>query len=232
MFLLALFLLACFAIGNRVAPLQYSTASTVPVATDHPNSLSSAANSSKAAAAAVPALDKQEDSSPAVVQTPPMSPPVLRRILGRRGHSDPYSTQAAIRMYMPGNRFLDFDRVDEREVGSGEPQLRFLAGDPAMAVNVHTRGGPGPVQQIGFLTNAGGDEILPLYGYETHRNSGRYAYFTTVDRQQHFIKLPLVYEGRECTVNFCRELYGGEQVQVSGKHNVQYTVSIYGNSSS
>ena len=86
---------------------------------------------------------------------------------------------------------------------------------------------PGHSQQMGLLLGDDGS-TLPLYGQETYGYRDRYNYYTTTPGQQIY-SLPIVHENQDCTEDIgCRELYGGESVEVTGK-TIPYTTKIYRN---
>ena len=74
---------------------------------------------------------------------------------------------------------------------------------------------PPDYQQMGVLTGNGG-EILPLYGKASSTNRDRYNYYSSTPGQQIY-PLPISIGGRDCTEDIgCNELYGNEQVNVTG----------------
>ena len=98
--------------------------------------------------------------------------------------------------------------------------------NPAIPINVPTRGPPEDYQQVGVLTNSDNSKILALYGRQTFTSSHKWNYFTTTDRF-HQIKLPVHNESRNCTAEFgCDELYEGDSVRVP-QYDEAFTVSIY-----
>ena len=84
---------------------------------------------------------------------------------------------------------------------------------------------PKQFQQMGILLGGGGD-ILPLYGRESRGYRDRYQYYSGSPGEQIY-SLPITHQNRECTEDIgCQELYGGENVTVTGKTG-DYTVKIY-----
>ena len=74
---------------------------------------------------------------------------------------------------------------------------------------------PPDYQQMGVLTGNGG-EILPLYGKASSTYRDRYNYYSSTPGQQIY-PLPISIGDRDCTEDIgCNELYGNEQVNVTG----------------
>ena len=74
---------------------------------------------------------------------------------------------------------------------------------------------PPDYQQMGVLTGNGG-EILPLYGKASSTYRDRYNYYSSTPGQQIY-PLPISVGNRDCTEDIgCNELYGNEQVNVTG----------------
>lgn len=74
---------------------------------------------------------------------------------------------------------------------------------------------PPEYQQMGVLTGNGG-EILPLYGKASSTYRDRYNYYSATPGQQIY-PLPVSIGDRDCTEDIgCNELYGNEQVSVTG----------------
>ena len=86
---------------------------------------------------------------------------------------------------------------------------------------------PGHFQQMGVLTNGGG-QILPLYGRESRTHRDRYHYYSTTPGNQIY-PLPITINNNDCTDDIgCPELYGNESVSVTGQ-NGNFDANIYRN---
>ena len=98
--------------------------------------------------------------------------------------------------------------------------------NPAIPINVPTRGPAEEYQQVGVLTNADNSKILALYGRPTFTSSHKWNYFTTTDRF-HQIRLPVHCESKNCTAEFgCDELYEGDSVNIP-QYDETFKVSVY-----
>lgn len=84
---------------------------------------------------------------------------------------------------------------------------------------------PGYVQQMGVLVGEN-EETLPLYGKEVMGRRDRYHFYTTTGGENLY-PLPISYENRDCMDDIgCNELYGSENVSVTGKSGT-YNVQMY-----
>lgn len=87
---------------------------------------------------------------------------------------------------------------------------------------------PPNFQQMGLLTNPGDGKILPLYGKTTQGYKDRYNYYTSTPGNQMYA-LPVQVGDRDCTEDIgCNELYGNEQVSVTGMAD-NFNVTTYQN---
>jgi len=87
---------------------------------------------------------------------------------------------------------------------------------------------PPHFQQMGILTNPDDGNILPLYGKTTMAHRDRYNYYTASPGNQMY-SLPVQVGDRDCTEDMgCNELYGNEQVAVTGMSNT-FSVTTYQN---
>ncbi len=86
---------------------------------------------------------------------------------------------------------------------------------------------PGYFQQMGLLLGPG-NETLPLYGRASRAYRDRYHYYTATPGQQIY-SLPVTYNNQDCTEDLgCPELYGNEQVTVTGQTG-NFNTKIYRN---
>jgi len=84
---------------------------------------------------------------------------------------------------------------------------------------------PGHVQQMGVLIGEN-EETLPLYGREVSARRDRYHFYTT-SGGENLYPLPISHENRDCMDDIgCNELYGNEDVSVTGKTGT-YNVQMY-----
>ena len=84
---------------------------------------------------------------------------------------------------------------------------------------------PGRTQQMGILVGGNG-ETLPLYGKEVSNRRDRYHYYTTTGGDNLY-PIPVSHEGRDCIDDIgCQELYGSENVNVTGKTD-SFDVKMY-----
>jgi hypothetical protein len=87
---------------------------------------------------------------------------------------------------------------------------------------------PPHFQQMGILTSPTDGNILPLYGKTTPGYRDRYNYYTSTPGNQMYA-LPIQSGDRDCTEDIgCNELYGNEQVSVTGMSN-NFNVTTYQN---
>lgn len=83
---------------------------------------------------------------------------------------------------------------------------------------------PPQYQQMGLLIKE--SDVLPLYGRQTRAYRDNYNYYTTTPGEQAY-SLPIYYKDRDCTEDIgCQELYGGEDVTITGREGA-YTTTIY-----
>ena len=86
---------------------------------------------------------------------------------------------------------------------------------------------PGYFQQMGLLLGSG-NETFPLYGRACRGYRDRYHYYTATPGQQIY-SLPVTYNNQDCTEDLgCPELYGNEQVSVTGQTG-NFNTKIYRN---
>ncbi len=86
---------------------------------------------------------------------------------------------------------------------------------------------PADFQQLGVLTGDDG-QILPLYGKPSDTHRTRWNYYTSTPGNQIY-PLPIKREDRDCTEDLgCDELYGSEQVSVTGMGG-DFNAEIYKN---
>ena len=93
-------------------------------------------------------------------------------------------------------------------------------------INVPTRGETPSLQQVGILTNAENDQVLPLYGRPTFAGSSKWLYHTSTDKFNS-IQVPVHCGARNCSGEFgCDELYDGDMASVPA-YNREFKVTIY-----
>ena len=104
-------------------------------------------------------------------------------------------------------------------------------GDPrGMPINIQTQTtADSPYRQMGILTRLDGTEmILPLMGRPLFTNRDKWNFYTMNDKTN-MIKLPIIYNGKNCTAEYgCDNLYDGNVVKVEG-YNTDIKVTMYDN---
>jgi hypothetical protein len=103
-------------------------------------------------------------------------------------------------------------------------------GDPrGMPINIQTQTADSPYRQMGILTRLDGTEmILPLMGRPLFTNRDKWNFYTMNDKTN-MIKLPIIYNGKNCTSEYgCDNLYDGNVVKVEG-YNTDFKVTMYDN---
>ena len=99
-----------------------------------------------------------------------------------------------------------------------------------MPINIPTQSFDTSYRQIGILTRQGGDKemILPLMGRPLITNRDKWNFYTMSDKNS-MIKLPIKYQGRNCTADLgCNDLYTGDIVSVEG-YGGNFKVTTYEN---
>ena len=97
-------------------------------------------------------------------------------------------------------------------------------------VNIPTQSFDTSYRQIGILTRIGGnkDMILPLMGRPLITNRDKWNFYT-MSEKNNMLKLPIKYQGRNCTADIgCNDLYTGDVVKVEG-YNDDFKVTTYEN---
>ena len=97
-------------------------------------------------------------------------------------------------------------------------------------VNIQTQSFDTSYRQIGILTRIGGnkDMILPLMGRPLITNRDKWNFYT-MSEKNNMLKLPIKYQGRNCTSDLgCNDLYTGDVVKVEG-YNDDFKVTTYEN---
>ena len=104
-------------------------------------------------------------------------------------------------------------------------------GDPrGMPINIQTQTATDtPYRQMGILTRLDGVEmILPLMGRPLFTNRDKWNFYTMNDKTN-MIKLPITYNGKNCTSEYgCDNLFDGTIVRVEG-YNTDFRVTMYDN---
>jgi hypothetical protein len=103
-------------------------------------------------------------------------------------------------------------------------------GDPrGVPINIQTQTADSPYRQMGILTRLDGTEmILPLMGRPLFTNRDKWNFYTMNDKTN-MIKLPIIYNGKNCTSEYgCDNLYDGNIVRVEG-YNTDFKVTMYDN---
>ena len=104
-----------------------------------------------------------------------------------------------------------------------EPPLR---GPFNVPINVPTQSVDVSYRQVGILTN--GDHILPLMGRPLFTNRGKWNFYTMTDKNN-MIKLPITYQGKNCTGEYgCQNVFSNDDVYVEG-YNDTFKVTMYEN---
>jgi len=98
---------------------------------------------------------------------------------------------------------------------------------PGLPINVPTRGYVPDIQQVGILTNATHDQILPLFGRPMHPGSSKWMYFASTDKFQS-VKVPVHRANRNCSAEFgCDELYDQDTVSLPAYGNREFKTTLY-----
>ena len=93
-------------------------------------------------------------------------------------------------------------------------------------INVPTQSIDASYRQVGILTN--GDHILPLMGRPLFANRDKWNFYTMTDKSN-MIKLPISYQGKNCTGEYgCQNVFSNDEVHVEG-YNVTFKVTMYEN---
>jgi hypothetical protein len=103
------------------------------------------------------------------------------------------------------------------------PEQTYI--NPAIPINITTRGEPEPYQQVGFLVNKHNkNNLMPLFGRQTYPGSNNWNYYTNnIDN----IKQPLIINNNNCMdLKGCTEAYCGDHVKLQG-NNKRYKVEKY-----
>jgi hypothetical protein len=102
-----------------------------------------------------------------------------------------------------------------------EPPLRN-----SMAINIPTQSINASYRQVGILTN--GNNIIPLMGRPLFTNRDKWNFYTMTDKSN-MIKLPIVYQGKNCTSEHgCQNIYSNDEVHVEG-YNETFKATMYEN---
>lgn len=100
-----------------------------------------------------------------------------------------------------------------------DPPLRVPINVPTQSIDTSYR-------QVGILTN--GDHILPLMGRPLFTNRDKWNFYTMTDKSN-MIKLPITYQGKNCTGEYgCQNIYSNDSVHVDG-YNDTFKVTMYEN---
>ena len=97
-------------------------------------------------------------------------------------------------------------------------------------VNIPTQSFDTSYRQIGILTRIGGNKemILPLMGRPLITNRDKWNFYT-MSEKNNMLKLPVKYNGRNCTTYLgCNNLYTGDVVKVEG-YTDDFKVTTYEN---
>lgn len=79
---------------------------------------------------------------------------------------------------------------------------------------------------IGYLQQADGERILPLYGRRLHVSSTLWNYYTRTDHDRSML-LPIVLNGQRCTERYgCKELYDDDIITIP-EYGGNYIVHLY-----
>jgi hypothetical protein len=122
------------------------------------------------------------------------------------------------------------DEMEEFESGPANFAESSTASTSGMEVNVATQGTT-LYTNIGVMTTTDNPQsnvqkniALPLFGKETHPNSGRWNYYTMVAGQ----RIPMDIEERDCSDENtgCKELHSDDKVTVNQLGDAEYTVAI------
>ena len=95
-----------------------------------------------------------------------------------------------------------------------------------MPINIPTQSSNHEYRQVGILTND--NHILPLMGRPLFSNRDKWNFYTMTDKSN-MIKLPIVYQGKNCTGEYgCQNVYSNDEVHVQG-YNDTFKVTMYEN---
>ena len=105
-----------------------------------------------------------------------------------------------------------------------------IRGQPAVPINVQTRGYSGFYSQIGILTRTnGGDMILPLMGRRIMNGRNKLQYYTISNTGNLNTKLPIKVNGKSCSGEYgCDEINNGDVVYTEG-YNDTFKATVYEN---
>ena len=106
----------------------------------------------------------------------------------------------------------------------------FNTRDPrGIPINIPTQSVDTNYRQVGILTREnGGEMILPLMGRPLMTNRDKWNFYTMSDKNN-MVKLPIKFNGRNCTSDLgCNDLYTGDVVKVEG-YNDDFKVTTYEN---
>ena len=105
-----------------------------------------------------------------------------------------------------------------------------IRGQPAVPINVQTRGYSGFYSQIGILTRTnGGDMILPLMGRRIMNGRNKLQYYTISNTGNLNTKLPISVNGKSCSGEYgCDEISNGDVVYTEG-YNDTFKATVYEN---
>lgn len=99
-----------------------------------------------------------------------------------------------------------------------------------LPINIPTQSFDTTYRQIGILTRISGtnEMILPLMGRPLITNRDKWNFYTMSDKNN-MVKLPIRFNGRNCTSDLgCNDLYTGDVVKVEG-YNDDFKVTTYEN---
>lgn len=109
-----------------------------------------------------------------------------------------------------------------------------IRGQPAVPVNVQTRGHSSVYTQLGILTRSGNsgnnnDMILPLMGRRIMNGRDKYQYYTMSNTGNLNTKLPIRVKGKSASNEYgCDEIFSNDTVYVEG-YNDSFRATIYEN---
>tara|TARA_B110000208_G_scaffold178123_1_gene225861 strand:+ start:961 stop:1623 length:663 start_codon:yes stop_codon:yes gene_type:complete len=103
------------------------------------------------------------------------------------------------------------------------PEQTYI--NPAVPINIPTRGEPDQFQQVGFLVNKHNkNNLMPLFGRQTYPGSSNWNYYTNNEDN---IKQPIIHNNNNCMdLKGCSEVYGNDHIRLQG-NNKQYKVEKY-----
>jgi hypothetical protein len=105
-----------------------------------------------------------------------------------------------------------------------------IRGQPAVPVNVQTRGCSSVYTQLGILTRSGNtDMILPLMGRRIMNGRDKFQYYTISNTGNLNTKLPIRVKGKSASNEYgCDEIFSNDTVYVEG-YNDSFRATIYEN---